>query len=391
MPTTCASDITMPTEISLDLPLIDHHCHGVSPAELDYKGFQAMFSESYLPPPAGTSEFQKPLGLVIRRFCAPVLDLESLSSGEAYVARRLELGAAEVNRRFFAASGLERLLVDTGHRSNAIFSCEDMERVAGKPAHEIVRIEAVAEEVAKSGVSASEFPDAFAAALETRARNAAGLKTIVAYRTTFKIDQSAPSKADVIAAAGDWFRVAQGSGRWRLDNVDIVRHGLWIGAELCRARKFPLQAHVGFGDPDIYMHACDPTHFTDFIAAMEKWQVPVTLLHCYPFQREAGWLSEIFQNVYYDVGCVQNYTGPSSADIFGEALEMGKFTKQLYSSDAFGLSELYYLGQLLFRRGVKQRLDRWIAEDFCTVKEADEIVQLIASENARRIYPVGDA
>ena len=381
----------MPTEVSLDLPLIDHHCHGVSPAELDYKGFQAMFSESYLPPPAGTSEFQKPLGLVIRRFCAPVLDLEPLSSGEAYVGRRLELGAAEVNRRFFAASGLERLLVDTGHRSNAILSWQDMETVAGKPAHEIVRIEAVAEEVAKGGVSASDFPDVFASTLEARARNAAGLKTIVAYRTTFKIDQSAPDKAEVIRAAGDWFRQAGESGRWRLSDSVIVRHGLWIGAELCRARRFPLQVHVGFGDPDIYMHACDPTHFTDFIAAMEKWQVPVTLLHCYPFQREAGWLSEIFQNVYYDVGCVQNYTGPSSADIFGEALEMGKFTKQLYSSDAFGLSELYYLGQLLFRRGIKQRLDRWIAEDFCTVKEADEIVQLIASENARRIYPIGNA
>ena len=125
----------MPTEVSLDLPLIDHHCHGVSPAELDYKGFQALFSESYLPPPPGTSEFQKPLGLVIRRFCAPMLDLEPLSSGEAYVARRLELGAAEVNRRFFAASGLERLLVDTGHRSNAILSWQDMEKTAGKPAH----------------------------------------------------------------------------------------------------------------------------------------------------------------------------------------------------------------------------------------------------------------
>lgn len=68
---------------------------------------------------------------------------------------------------------------------------------------------------------------------------------------------------------------------------------------------------------------------------------------------------------------------------------MGKFSKQLYSSDAFGLSELYYLGQKLFRKGIKQRLDRWIAEDFCTIKEADEIVRLIAAENARRIYPVG--
>ncbi|HET6619878.1 MAG TPA: amidohydrolase family protein [Dongiaceae bacterium] len=379
----------MPTEIVIDLPLIDHHCHGVSPAELDYKAFQAMFSESYLPPPPGTSEFQKPLGLVIRRFCAPVLDLEPLAGGEAYVARRLELGAAEVNRRFLAGSGLDSLLVDTGHRSDAILTCQGMAEAAGRPAHEIVRIEAVAEEVAKSGVSAGDFPDAFAAALEARAREAVGIKTIVAYRTTFRIDQSAPAKAQVVGAAGDWFRKAAETGRWRLENSVVVRHGLWVGAELCRARKLPLQVHVGFGDPDIHMHACDPTHFSDFIAAMEKWQVPVTLLHCYPFQREAGWLSEIFQNVYYDVGCVQNYTGPSSADIFGEALEMGKFTKQLYSSDAFGLSELYYLGQLLFRRGVKQRLDRWIAEDYCTVKEADEIVRLIASGNARRIYPMG--
>ena len=66
----------MLTDSALDLPLIDHHCHGVSPAELDFGGFQALFSESYRPAPPGTTEFQKPLGLAIRRFCAPMLDLE---------------------------------------------------------------------------------------------------------------------------------------------------------------------------------------------------------------------------------------------------------------------------------------------------------------------------
>ena len=49
------------------------------------------------------------------------------------------------------------------------------------------------------------------------------------------------------------------------------------------------------GDPDIYMHACDPTHFTDFLRAMEAWRVPCALLHNYPFQREAAWLAEIFR------------------------------------------------------------------------------------------------
>lgn len=379
----------MPTDLDLDLPLIDHHCHGVSPAELDWKGFQALFSESYLPPPEGTTEFQKPLGLMIRRFCAPMLDLEPLSSGEAYVERRLALGAAEVNRRLLRACGLDSLLIDTGHRSSSIMTWQQMGEVAARPAHEVVRIEAVAEEVARSGVSAADFPDAFAAELDKRAAGAVGLKTIVAYRVTFDIDQSAPAKQLVQGAAGDWFAKAAESKRFRLENSVIIRHGLWVGGEICRARKIPLQVHVGFGDPDIYMHACDPTHFTDYIAAMEKWQVPITLLHCYPFQREAAWLSEIFQNVYYDVGAVLNYTGAMSADILGEALEMGKFSKQLYSSDAFGLAELYYLGQLLFRRGLKRLLDGWIAEDFCGVKDADEIIRLIGSENARRIYPLG--
>jgi hypothetical protein len=77
-----------------------------------------------------------------------------------------------------------------------------------------------------------------------------------------------------------------------------------------------------------------------------------------------------------------------SGDILGEALEMGKFSKQLYSSDAFGLSELYYLGQLLFRRGLKQKMDKWIADDFIGTKDAEEIVRMISSENSRRIYPV---
>jgi hypothetical protein len=374
---------------AIDAPLIDHHCHGVSPAELDFAGFQALFSESYRPAPKGTTEFQKPLGLAIRRFCAPLLDLEPSCPAEAYVERRLALGAAEVNQRMLRASGLESLLIDTGHRSDAILDVAAMARAAARPAREIVRIEAVAEEVARSGVDACDFPEAFADRLTERANGAAGLKTIVAYRCTFKIDQTAPMRGQVVGAADRWMRRAARAGKWRLEDPIIVRHGLWIGAELCRQKRFPMQVHVGFGDPDIVMHACDPTHFTDFIAAMEKWEVPITLLHNYPFQREAAWLSEIFQNVYYDVGIILNYAAPMSADILGEALEMGKFSKLLYSSDAFGLSELYYLGALLFRRGLNRVLDRWLTEDFCSLADADELVRLVATENARRIYPLG--
>ena len=138
-----------------------------------------------------------------------------------------------------------------------------------------MRIEAITEEVARAA-SRRRLRQAFADASK-RAPNAVGLKTIVAYRCTFEIDQTAPRKAEVIAAVGDW--IAGRRKRTFPAETAYRRHGLWIGAEICRARKLPLQVHVGFGDPDIYMHACDPTHFTDFIAAMEKWEVPITLLH----------------------------------------------------------------------------------------------------------------
>lgn len=369
-------------------PLIDHHCHGVSPAELDFPAFQALFSESYRPPPAGTTEFQKPLGLAIRRFCAPLLDLEPGVSGEAYVERRLALGAAEVNRRLLRAGGLDRLVIDSGLRSGEILSVAEMGETAGRPAYEVVRIESVIEEVAQSGIDAALFPAAFAERLAARAATAVGLKSIVAYRCTFRIDQTAPAAREVVDAAGSWFGKAAAAGKWRVSDPTVIRHGLWVAAEICRARSLPLQLHVGFGDPDVYMHACDPTHFTDFIAAMDAWDVAVALLHNYPFHREAAWLSEVFRNVYYDTGIIQNYGALNADRIYAEAFEVGKFTKQLFSSDAFGLSELYYLGCHLFRRALKRCLDRWLADGMMSLADADEIVRLVATENARRIYPL---
>ena len=93
-------------------------------------------------------------------------------------------------------------------------------------------------------------------------------------------------------------------------------------------------------------------------------------------------------NVYFDVGVILNYTGAMSSHILGEALELSPFTKQLFSSDAFGVAEFHYLGALLFRRALRQHLDRWIVDGMCNTKEAERIVRLIAVDNARRIYPL---
>ncbi len=360
--------------------LVDHHCHGIRRDPLDEAGFLALMSESSRPAAVGTTAFHKPLGLAMRKHCAPLLDLPPLATGAEYVARRTELGDAEVARRLMRACGLADLIVDTGHNPAGLTTPAELAAIADARAHEVVRIEAVAESVVAASGAAS-YAGRFADTLEERARDAVGLKSIVAYRATFAIDQTAPSPAEVEAAAGAWLK----SGG-RLEDPVLLRHGLFVAAEWCRQRGLPLQLHVGIGDDDVVMHACDPTVFTPFIKALDAMEVPVTLLHNFPFIAEAAWMAEVFRNVYFDVGVVLSFVGPSATRVLRHALELSPFGKHLYSSDAYGLPELHYLGAVQFRHALGVILDEWLADGYCTVADADRIAGWMCGENARRIY-----
>ncbi|MDR0358413.1 MAG: amidohydrolase, partial [bacterium] len=168
--------------------LVDHHCHGVVAADLDRFALEDLLTESYFPPAAGTSTFDAPLGLAVRRWCAPVLDLPALAEPEAYVERRLELGGAEVNRRLLRASGTGTLLVETGYRPRDVVSPAALGELSGAEVREVVRVEAVAEQVREGVTSGRAFVEELPGALAARASQAVGLKTIVAYRGGFAFD-----------------------------------------------------------------------------------------------------------------------------------------------------------------------------------------------------------
>ena len=62
------------------------------------------------------------------------------------------------------------------------------------------------------------------------------------------------------------------------------------------------------------------------------------------------------------------------------------FGKLLHSSDAFGLAELYYLGTLLFRRGLDEVLEDLVQRDELGEADARVIGSEVAGGNARRAY-----
>ena len=368
--------------IAEPLPLIDHHVHGVAAGALDGPGVEALLSESPAPAPPGTSAWDSQLGFAVRRWCAPVLDLEPFAPAERYLQRRAELGPAEVDRRLLQAAAVEAWLVDSGWQTDQVLTPGQLAEASGAPAHEIVRLEAVAEQVARGTPDAARYAAAFAGALEAATRGAVGLKSIVAYRYGLDFDPARPGAAEVQAAAGRWLRALDSDPTTRLDDPVLLRHVIWTGVDL----GLPLQFHVGFGDPDVRLHRADPSLLHDFLLATQGAGPPIMLLHCYPYHRQAAYLAHVFPHVYMDVGEALNYVGARSPAVLAEALELTPFHKMLYSSDAFGLPELHYLGATGFRRDLAAVTGAFVADGAWSAADADRVGHLIGAANARRVY-----
>src|SRR6185437_10902874 len=168
----------------------------------------------------------------------------------------------------------------------------------------------------------------------------------------------------------------------RLADEVLHRFFIWCAADL----GLPIQFHVGYGDRDINLHQCNPLLLTDLLRALEPTGAPVMLLHNYPYHREAGYLAQVFPHVYADLGLATHNVGARATALLHEALELVPLRKFLFSSDAFGLPELYYLGTLLFRRALSEFLSARLDADDMSYADAERVTRLIGAENASRAY-----
>lgn len=364
------------------LPLIDHHVHGVVTADLDRAAFELLLTESPLASPPGTTMFDSQLGIAVRRRCAPVLDLEPGVSAERYLERRAELGTREVSRRLLRGAAVARWLIDTGFQASELTTIGEFADLSQNPVAEIVRLEGVAEQVLRSGTSAEQFADAFGAALERASADAVGYKSIVAYRYGFDFDPARPAAAEVAAAAGRVLADFDADPAARLADPVVLRHLIWTAIDTGR----PVQFHVGFGDTDVRLHRSDPSLLHDFLLATAPIGTPVMLLHCYPYHRTAGHLAHVFPHVYMDVGAVLNHVGARSAAVLAETLELTPLHKALYSSDAFGLPELHYLGATGFAADIAKVTGAFVADGAWSAADAQRAAYLIGTANAARVY-----
>ncbi|MCQ8768511.1 amidohydrolase family protein [Streptomyces telluris] len=359
--------------------LVDHHCHGVARGPLTGSRFTAYLTESDAPAADGTTFFDSQLGFAVRCWCPPLLGLPAHCPPADYLARRAELGADEVNRRLLGATGITDYVVDTG-LADDLTTHHELARAGGGRAHEIVRLETLAEHTADKAGTGREFLDGLQEAVHATARTAVGFKSVAAYRHGLDFDPAPPGPGELRAATDRWLAAREPGGR--LHDPVLLRHLLWTAA----ATALPLQIHTGFGDPDLRLHRSDPALLTDFIKAVRPTGCPLVLLHAYPYHRNAAYLAQVFPHVYADVGLTLSYTGARATAVLAEVLELAPFGKVMFSTDAYGLPELYLVGTRLFTRALGRLTQEWADEGAWPAAEVPRIAGLIGSETARRLY-----
>ncbi|QUR69751.1 amidohydrolase family protein [Mycobacterium spongiae] len=359
-----------------EVGLIDQHVHGFWLTTGDRRRFENALNEANTEPLAKfDSGFDSQLGFAVRNHCSPLLGLPRHSDPQAYWEYRSQLSEAELAGLFLPAAGVTDWLVDTG--INGVADVAELSRLSGGRAYEVVRLEQVAEQAANSP---GDYASAFEDILRRRGSAAVGTKSILAYRGGFEGDLTEPAPTEVALAAERW----REEGGTRLRDRTLLRFGLHQALRLGK----PLQFHVGFGDRDCDLHKTNPLYLLDFLR--QTGDTPIVLLHCYPYEREAGYLAQAFNNVYVDAGLSVNHLGARSADFIARLLELAPFRKILYSSDGFGPVELHFLGARLWRNGIHRVLCDAVDRDDWSESDAIRVVDLIARDNAARIYQLGD-
>ncbi len=366
-----------------EVPLLDHHCHGIFRGQPGDALVLDHLTEAPSARSARTSPLESSLGLAVRAALAHVLDREGPLEPEEYLEERRRLEHGALLRRALERGGTRALLVDTGLRSEELLGPAELEDAGGVPTREIVRLEPLAEAVISRLASPTEFAEAFCDAVRARSAGVVGYKSVAAYRSGLDVPPSLAAPRAREAALVRLLRERDAGRPVRLRDRTLIGDVLWLALT---ERPRSLQLHVGLGDPDVRLARGRPGLLQPFLEAVAGRGVNVVLLHTYPYHREAALLAHDYPHVFVDVGLALSFVGEGATRVLAEVLELAPWGKLCYSSDAFGLAELYALGAVTYRRSLARYLGGLLDEGWIAEREAFHLARLIAYENALALY-----
>lgn len=361
-----------------ELPAVDQHAHLLSGPEAIWS-LPDLLSES-----ADAAQRQE-----MRHhpsFPRAVADLAAalgVAEDEAAISEARDRTGFEAHaRRLFGACHLRAVFVDDGFPVAAGLDLATHAELAGCPVRRLVRIETVVETAAQDWPVFDRVREAFRHALAAALDGGAvGLKTIAAYRCG--LDLPRPQGKEARSA----YRVWRASGTRRLTDPALIAFFLGEAMEVAgRHGPVPLQVHTGLGDADLDLPRADPSRLGWVIAGAGAAGLPVVLLHCYPYVRQAAWLAHVHGHVFVDLSLALLLAGHRGSELLLEALDLAPATKVLFATDASRAPEMFFLATRWWREALAATLGRLVAQQAVGEPTALAWAEMILSGNARRLY-----
>ena len=367
------------------IPIIDHHAHSLLREQpRDAAEFRAQFTESYFPEMARqhvqhTVFYQWVLRALAQFYgCEPEV--------EAILARRNTLGVRAVTQQVVSAANMKGWLVDYGFLTRQTYAHEELQAIVPCRVAPMLRLEPLIERLIIESPDFDTLYEAYHDALDDlRAQGWVALKSVIAYRTGLAIGQV--SRAEALAAFAPLRAQAMREGSVRVASKPLLDYLIREAIAVAHRQEFPFQFHTGFGDPDLDILQVNPGLMRPLFHGDEYRGVKFVLLHAsYPYMRTLGYLAAVYPNVYADLGLAIPFAAGDARAVVRELLGLAPASKVLYSSDAFSIPELYWLGAQLGRRALGAVLDEFIADGLLDEAAARQMAEQILWRNAEKLY-----
>lgn len=390
-------------------PLIDQHAGPLGVPDgtgSDRAAFERTMGVG--PAQPGSTCFDTPFGLAVRRWCAPALGLDPHATPAAYLAARADIGAAGARRALLRAAGIGARFVDApgpppGRRlggtsqppgwgtggATALSPVTRAGRTIGVPTHRVADVFELARQAARGGDGgASGYAARLAAALDRAAADAIALRVPLTGGTD--VDPVPPEPGEVAAAAGRWLRGDVATAP--LDAM-LARHALWAAFEVARDHKTAVQLAVvppqyrpaAVGGAVRHGRGADLRELAPLLAATQPAGVPIVLLGGHPQLAAAADLTGAFRHLHLEIGAAL-YRSADVTDAIAGLVCVVPFGRLLHGSAGTGLPECTLVAAIRHRRALTAVLTRLVDAGEWSAADAVRIARLIGSDNARRVY-----
>lgn len=363
-----------------NVPLWDHHCHALVSALYrdDMEIFVRCLSEA--PPAYPAPELENTV--VFEEALWTAATALKVAPDVALVQKALhEVDYADYCRTLFHAAGYTRLDVDTGYSVDGAMSVPELSETLGLPVDPILRLESTAEALLTDSRTLGEWIERVQAVVAAaRSNGYRGCKSIIAYRSGLGV-----YRVDEVTARERWTLMRKANAK-RLEDQALLNYLLHALTPAIMTQGLPLQFHTGYGDPDTDLRRGDPLHLRDYLEEYTPAGHQVVLLHTYPYQRQAAYLTSVYPGVYADVSLASPLAASRAVHYWQELLELAPPSRVLFASDAHSRPESFVLAARFFRQSIDQFLDNAVAEHHVRAGVAHRWGEAMAFGNAARLY-----